>query len=88
MAHAGWTIQHHVGNIRETKAEGGQEEIRTAMPPAASQGEKIFYTCKRNKVLLDNHRSDARCPGLIKMGKVLIISIGLWRGLYFNVHAA
>lgn len=77
----------HVGGIRETKAEGGQKEIQTAMPPSASQGEKIFYTCKRHKVL-DNHRSDARCPGLIKMGKVLIISTGLWCGLYFNVHAA
>lgn len=76
-----------MGGIRETKAEGGQKEIQTAMPPSASQGEKIFYTCKRHKVL-DNHRSDARCPGLIKMGKVLIISTGLWCGLYFNVHAA
>ena len=29
-----------LGNIRETKAEGEEEEMRTAMPPSASQGEK------------------------------------------------
>lgn len=78
-----------LGNIRETKAEGEEEEMRTAMPPSASQGEKKgFLTRGRGIIFFSTSRSDATCPGVIKEDKAQIISTRLWHGLCFNMRTA